>query len=386
MHQIRSDYNIWEYGPFYPACFHTLAITVLLVFPLGAGLRQTSENVLIVVNRSANVSRRIADYYVQKRSIPLANICGLALTSDEEIPRDLYENQIERPIASFLKSRQLVDKILYIVTTLGLPLKIAAADSGPGTEASSVDSELTLLYARMKGMNISKAGGLNNPFFRQKDQSFEHPRFPIYLVTRLAGYDFADVKGLIDRSLAAGNRGKFIFDLKSNDDQEGNNWLRAAAKLLPGSRVVLEQSEKVLYDQKEVIGYAGWGSNDPHRTRRTLGFEWLPGAIVTEFVSTNGRTFQRPPPSWTITTWKDTQHWFAGSPQTLTADYIHEGATGCSGHVYEPFLAATPRPEYLFPAYFGGRNLAESYYLSIPALSWQNIVVGDPLCRLGKSR
>jgi hypothetical protein len=31
-----------------------------------------------------------------------------------------------------------------------------------------------------------------------------------------------------------------------------------------------------------------------------------------------------------------------------------------------------------------GRNLAESYYLVIPALSWQNIVLGDPLCSLGK--
>jgi hypothetical protein len=45
---------------------------------------------------------------------------------------------------------------------------------------------------------------------------------------------------------------------------------------------------------------------------------------------------------------------------------------------------ATPHPQYLFPAYFSGRNLAESYYLSIPGLSWQNIVVGDPLCKIGK--
>jgi uncharacterized protein (TIGR03790 family) len=103
---------------------------------------------------------------------------------------------------------------------------------------------------------------------------------------------------------------------------------------------------------------------------------------VTEFVSSDGRTFDRPPDSWNITTWKDTGHYFAGSPQTLTADYIHEGATGCSGHVDEPLLAATPRPDVLLPAYFGGRNLAESYYAAIGKLSWMNIVVGDPLCRL----
>jgi uncharacterized protein (TIGR03790 family) len=213
---------------------------------------------------------------------------------------------------------------------------------------------------------------------------FQHPRFPIYLVTRLAGYDFEDVKGMIDRSLEAKNRGKFVIDLKSSNNEAGNDWLRAAAKLLPADRVVLDETDKVLYDQRDVIGYAAWGSNDPNRKRRFVGFQWLPGAIATEYVSTNGRTFQRPPDTWPITSWKDQLHFFAGSPQTLTADYIHEGATGCSGHVAEPYLIATPRPDLVLPAYFSGRNLAESYYLGIRGLSWQNIVVGDPLCRLGK--
>ena len=70
----------------------------------------------------------------------------------------------------------------------------------------------------------------------------------------------------------------------------------------------------------------------------------------------------------------------------MSADYIQEGATGASGHVAEPFLALTPRPELLLPAYYSGRNLAESYYLAIRALSWQNIVIGDPLCSIGKTK
>ena len=35
----------------------------------------------------------------------------------------------------------------------------------------------------------------------QRDAPFRHSAFPIYLVTRLAGYDLADVKAMIDRSL-----------------------------------------------------------------------------------------------------------------------------------------------------------------------------------------
>jgi uncharacterized protein (TIGR03790 family) len=236
----------------------------------------------------------------------------------------------------------------------------------------------------MRGAKYRSEGWIPNPFFGRRDMPFQHARFPIYLVTRLAGYDFEDVKGIIDRSLEAKNRGKFVIDFKSADNEAGNDWLRAAAKLLPADRLVLDDTDKVLYDQRDVIGYAAWGSNDGRRTRRFLGFQWLPGAIATEYVSTNGRTFQRPPDTWNITSWSDSLHYFAGTPQTLTADYIHEGATGCSGHVAEPYLIATPRPDLVLPAYYSGRNLAESFYLGIRGLSWQNIVVGDPLCQLGK--
>jgi tetratricopeptide (TPR) repeat protein len=48
--------------------------------------------------------------------------------------------------------------------------------------------------------------------------------------------------------------------------------------------------------------------------------------------------------------------------------------------VAEPFLDATIRPDILFPAYLSGFTLAEAYYLAMPYLSWQTVVVGDPLC------
>lgn len=66
----------------------------------------------------------------------------------------------------------------------------------------------------------------------------------------------------------------------------------------------------------------------------------------------------------------------------MTADLVQEGVTGASGQVFEPFLQANPRPDYLFPAYYGGRTLGESYYISLPAVSWMNVVIGDPLCRI----
>lgn len=357
---------------------------LLLLAAVPALVAQTGANVLLVVNRNDAASREIGEYYRPRRSVPVRNVCYLSTTSNEEVAWKTYELEIEQPIAQCLKQANLQESVLYIVTTLGVPLKVEGSGRGFQTEYASVDSELALLYAKLKGQKFPREGWLTNPFYAKRDAPFRHPQFPIYLVTRLAAYTVADVKAMIDRSLAARNRGKFVLDLNSPDDGEGNNWLRTASLILPQDRLVLDESKRVIYDQHDVIGYGAWGSNDPNRKRRQLGFQWLPGAIASEFVSTNGRTLKQPPDSWTYTSWTDRLRFFAGSPQGLAADPLHEGATGASGNVHEPYLAACARPEYLFPAYYQGRNLAESFYLALPYLSWQGIVLGDPLCSLGK--
>ncbi|MBS1856424.1 MAG: TIGR03790 family protein [Acidobacteria bacterium] len=357
-----------------------LAVLILLaacVLPA-----QTGENVLLVVNRNSPVSRQIADYYRPRRSVPVRNVCTLDTTTQEEIDWKTYLSGIEQPIAACLKKQQLVEKVLYIVTTLGVPLKVDGGGSGTMSEHASVDSELALLYGKLKGATFPRMGWLPNPMFMKRDLPFRHPMIPIYAVTRLAAYDLDDVKAMIDRSLAALNRGKFVIDLSSPGDDGGNAWLRTAALLLPAARVTLDETARVLYNQRDVIGYASWGSNDSNRKQRWLHFQWLPGAIATEFVSTSARTFQRPPDTWNYTTWQDKAHFYAGTPQGLIGDFLHEGATGAAGNAYEPYLTGCARPDYLLPAYFGGRNLGDSYYIALPFLSWQGVVAGDPLCRL----
>lgn len=351
----------------------------LFAFALEA---QTTSQVLIVVNRQSRDSREIGQYYLKKRGIPLANVCSIDTAPNEVVAREVYEREIRVPIADFLKKRGLVESILYIVTTSGVPLKIAGNSDGPRNTGASVDSELTVLYKQIHGVTVPLPGPVRNPFFEQRDTPFRHPQFPMYLVTRLEAYDIGEVKALVDRALLARNTGKFVIDTRADEATPGNQWLRTAALLLPKDRVILNDTADVLMNQKDVIAYASWGSNDPGRKERFLHFQWLPGAIATEFVSTNARTFQRPPDKWRIGTWGDHSTWFAGSPQSLTGDYILEGATGASGQVDEPYLGGCPRPDYVLPAYFSGRTLAESYYMGIPGLSWMNIVIGDPLTRL----
>ena len=177
-----------------------------------------------------------------------------------------------------------------------------------------------------------------------------------------------------------------MIDLKASGE-DGADWLRNAANLLPKDRVVLDTIDQgALRHQTDVIGYASWGSNDQESSPAFSRLSLAPGAIVTEYVSTDGRTFKKPPDNWTIRRLEQRPpDWFAGSPQTLTADYLLEGATG--GHPATSTSRISNRrriPNYLLPAYYNGRNLAESYYLAIRSLSWQNIVIGDPLCSLGK--
>jgi uncharacterized protein (TIGR03790 family) len=343
------------------------------------------STILLVVNDNSALSRDIAEYYARRRGVPAANICHLKAGTSEEISREDFDRQIARPVGAFLRKSGLQESIYYIVITAGVPLKIPGAGDGMKSSAASVDSELTLLYSDLKtGKPHPLEGPIPNPLFGKRDRVFSHPEYPIYLVTRLAAYDFDGVKGMIDRCFAATNRGKFVLDLRGPDDESGNDWLRNAAILLPKDRVLLDETTEPVYGQTDVIGYASWGSNDRNRKRRFPGFHWLPGGIVTEYVSTDGRTFAKPPDHWTPSMdWINRSAWFAESPQSMLADYILEGASGGSGHVYEPYLQMTPRPDLLLPAYYSGRNLAESYYLAIPGLSWQNIVVGDPLCSLG---
>ncbi len=362
----------------------TRARAIVCACFLATACGQSPDRVLLVVNDNSPLSRAIGDYYAHARNIPSRNICHLKTTAEETVDREIFIREIAGPIGDFLRKQGLQDSIYYIVTTGGLPLKIPGT-GGLNATSASVDSELALLYSDLRdGKPHALAGPIPNPFFGKRDQPFSHPQFPIYLVTRLAAYDLDGVKAMIDRSLHAANRGKFILDMSSPEDGQGNDWLRTAAILLPADRVVLDETTRPLYDQRDVIGYASWGSNDANHNRRFPGFHWLPGGIATAFVSTDGRTFERPPKTWVPgRSWTTPSSWFAYSPQSLVADSILEGATGGSGHVYEPYLTFTPRPDLLLPAYYNGRNLAESYYLAIPALSWQNIVIGDPLCSLG---
>jgi len=361
-------------------------LTVVWVAP---ALAQSGANVLLVVNEASADSGRIAEHYARVRSVPPEQVLRIRVDVADEIERAAFDAQIQAPVAAWIRQRAAQDRILFIVLTKGIPLRISGTSGRQGTGAS-VDSELTLLYQRFVGQVPAVDGRVVNPYFLgtapvAQAQTFSHEVSDLYLVTRLDGYTVEDVMGLIDRGAAPVREGRILLDQKSGViDAVGNNWLAAAADHLAKSgfaqRVVLETTSQVLSGHKNVLGYYSWGSNDWAITTRHFGLAFVPGAIAGTYVSTDGRTFTEPPASWTIGKWTDRAGFYAGSPQSLAGDLIREGVTGVAAYVQEPFLDATIRPDVLFPAYVAGFNLAESFYLAMPYLSWQAVVVGDPLC------
>ena len=367
---------------------------LLILLPTTQLFAQSAENILLVLNDSSSISLEIGQYYAEKRGVARDNILRLKTPTDDSIDRAVYGRLIEGPIAGWLTRSFAQDRILYIVLTKGIPLRISGTSGQDGT-IGSVDSELTLLYRKLAGQSVPPAGRVANPYFQAGAQTlqpnmFSHEAFDIFLVTRLDGYTFDDIRGLIDRSLAPSREGKILFDGKGSSQDKGETWFQAAADSFTaagsGNRVVIDMSSKVLTDVDGVLGYYSWGSNDPANKLRRLNLRFVPGALAAMFVSSDARTFMEPPADWNIGTWDNKASHFAGSPQSLTGDLIREGVTGIAGHVAEPFLEATIRPNVLFPAYLSGFNLAESFYQAMPFLSWQTVVVGDPLCAPFRTR
>ena len=365
-----------------------LALPVLLATVAGVQA-QTAANVLLVINQDSPDSVKIGEHYARVREIPSDQVLRLKLPVSETFTRAAYQQLFEQPISAWFNKHSAHDRIFYIVLTKGLPLRIEGTIGRSGT-GGSVDSELALLYRRMVGLPAAPQGQIDNPYFLgsepvAKARRFSHRDYDIFLVTRLDGFTAADVIAMIDRGLKAAPAGQVVLDQKAElPPAPGENWLKDAAVALNGQgfgeQTILETTTRPFTGKEPVIGYYSWGSNDPALRARTTALNFAPGAIAAMFLSSDARTFQEPPLQWTSGDSRDPQRVYAGSSQALTGDLIRSGVSGAAGYISEPFGDGAIRPDLLFPAYVAGFNLAEAFYLATPFLSWQSVVIGDPLC------
>jgi len=347
------------------ACIHTSAQT------------WTYKDVLVVINSASEISDSVGSYFAVTHNIPEQNIVRITAPTTEEIDSVQFEN-LRTQIESALISRNIKDSINYIVTTKGVPLKVHRWTPNAN---SSVESELTLILGPYTSY-IGNNGRLISPYYNQR-QNFTHAKYGIYLVTRLDGYSFSDIKSLIDRSSvirrSIPNGATFVLDQDptyATTIPYLNTYLSNAANLLHarGQNTVLDTTTVYSTYQTNVLGYVSWGSNDRNQQNYTINAKpmntYLPGAIAETYVSTSARSFETPP----------------NYGQSLVADLIAEGITAVKGYVYEPYSNAMSDASILLPMYVDGYTVAESYYASSYFLGWMDVVIGDPKFRLLPTR
>ena len=332
----------------------------------GAEARDKPEQVspavvLVVKNLSSPDSVVIADYYERKRRVPAENICSVRCPLVEECSMKEYVEQIEGPVRRFIA--RVGHPIDYIVLTRGIPIRTHEGSNG----GYSVDSLLAVMDVRKP----DSPNPLTNPYF-SKEERFSHLRYGFYLVTRLDGYTRADCLHLVDSALAAKpNKGPFLLHVGPGHNDGGykpvNDGMRHAHELLlaKGLDSILSIGDGFAGGYKNLMGYFSWGSNDMKYDKRAYNsLHFAPGGIAETAVSTSGRTFDDP----------------KAAGQSLIADLIAQGVTGCKGYVSEPYAAAIAHADILFDRYTSGYNLAESFYMASVTLRWKDIVIGDPIC------
>lgn len=345
----------------------TMAISATTV------LAQVSYNdVLVVINNNSPASDSIGTYFQQARNIPVSNVARINVSVEEEIDSTEF-NSLRSQIESYLLTNNLQNSINYIVTTKGMPLKVNRGNTfSTSSPSSSVESELTIILSSYSNY-IGGNSLLFSPYYYQ-NASFSRATYGIYLVTRLDGYTVADVKAMIDRSgpntyMPPTNEFVFDQDPSWNSSLPGlNNNLATARSRVANKGLVATLNQDTVYmtQRNDVAGYASWGSNDRYQQHYTQNGipqnTWAPGAIAETYVSTSGRTFNVP----------------TNYGQSLIADLIAEGISGAKGYVFEPYSTAMAIVFVLFDRYTAGYNLAESFYMASRALSWMDVVVGDP--------
>jgi uncharacterized protein (TIGR03790 family) len=242
------------------------------------------EDVLVIRNLNSPISMQIADYFQAKRNISSLNICNITTSSGETVSRTIFENEIRTPVEDHITNNGLLGTINFIVTTKGVPLRVAEEDTSdddwnqPWTiDRASVDAELALILGFYQS-SIGVPMWINNPYFDPSPyEEFSFLSYGYFLVSRLTGYDFDDIKAMIDcAEKSIGRKGTFVLDLDPGKDgggyQSGNDWMRDANTTLTanGFDVLLDETNIFLTNQIYTSGYTSWGSNDGNYPSNTI--------------------------------------------------------------------------------------------------------------------
>ena len=392
-----------------------LACALLFFGAASPALALQPEQVLVLVNTRMVGSLALAKYYMRQRGIPESNLLEMALTLNETINREDYNDYIIPKVRKKLE-KLAPQPIGALVTFYGMPLRIAQTPatgeekqeiaainkkieeyekqlaSAPvvrekidalrrrlnaittATDSAAVDSELMLV--RADGYKLK--GWIANPYFLEfQNQKTSVDKRHVLLVSRLDGPDLATVRRMIDDAIATeknGLQGVAYLDARyPPPTARPDNAYGFYDAALYEAKKILEKKMPVVMDEKPELFppnscpnaalYCGWYSLDHYID----SFTWKPGAVGYHIASGECTTLRLGDKA---------------NPYPWCPGILSHGAAATIGPVGEPYITAFPPPHLFFALLTSGKvTLGEAYLASLPYLSWQMILVGDPLYR-----
>ncbi|MBL9127465.1 MAG: TIGR03790 family protein [Verrucomicrobiales bacterium] len=362
------------------------------------------QTVVVLYNTAFKGSEDVADHYAERRRVPKKQVIGLKLPVAETIARSEYEKKLERPLLEALQSRDLIEvrdqirpatddapgrvlqilqsaKIRHLVVCYGVPIR--TTNDVPGIEPEArqlpeplqradacIDAELTALPLLMAGQ--PRTGPLGNPAYGTTNKAALQPTAGLFVVGRLDGPSPDLAKALVDRALEAeqfGLWGRGYFDIRSVTApayKPGDQWISNAwvAVSRYGYDTHLETQPGTLpagFPLSHVAYYAGWYEANANGPFALPQVEFMPGAVAYHLHSFSAGAVRSPTQTW-------------------VGPFVAKGVTATMGCVAEPYLDGTPDIGICVARLmFAGFTWGEAALASQRMLSWQTIVIGDPL-------
>jgi uncharacterized protein (TIGR03790 family) len=378
------------------AAFGLLAAAIAFASASAAAGSGIADRVVLVANSDAPDSVSIARHYAEVRGVPSANIIALRMPVSETITWKQFVAAVWQPLEDELVRKGWIDaipmelfddvgrrkyavsgqRIAALVLCRGVPLRIehdpslyrdvVPLTSHPEmrTNQGAVDSELSLLAQTDYPINAC----IPNPLFHN-DQPTDFARAQVVKVSRLDGPSASDALHLVDLAVEAertGLLGRAYVDI-AGPHENGDRWLEAAAADIRalGYDLSVSRGPGTLPASARIDApalYLGWYTSDMNGPFTLPGFRFPPGAIAVHVHSFSAHTLRSPTEGW-------------------CGPLLARGAAATVGNVFEPYLEYLHRPDLLMEALARGDNLVDAAYYALPVLSWQSIVIGDPLYR-----
>ncbi len=398
-------------------CNRTLCV-LLIPICCGAAFALEPDEILVIANGYSAESVRIARYYCQQRKVPAENICRAALGAgfEDKISRNDYERWLAGPIRKKLFSLEFAGKIRCLVTTYGIPFKVAGRGpikgqqgklkklrelakqekekigqlekdgSGGSAEHKERKRKLAQLQLKIDYISGKETGAsvdselsmvVSGPYdlYRWRPNMLKDNvlglDFRTLMVCRLDGPDYGIVKGLVDKAIATektGLEGVAYVDsrgiVKKGVVGQFDRSLRDLAMLIRQRDIMPVREERTggLFESgacPRTAIYCGWYSLKKY----VDAFDFVDGAVGYHIASFEAVNLRDP-----------------NSSQWCPA-MLKDGITATLGPVAEPYLHSFPEPKAFFQELFNGICLVEAYYRTKPFNSWQLVLIGDPLYR-----